>query len=33
MILPHPRFRRQITEQVILLLVGSAHALSYHTKP
>jgi hypothetical protein len=31
MILPHPLLRRQITEDVILLLIVSAHAFSYHT--
>jgi hypothetical protein len=31
MILPHPLLRRQITEDMILLLIRSAHAFSYHT--
>ena len=32
MIFPPPLLRRQITEDVILLPVGSAHAFSYHTR-
>jgi hypothetical protein len=32
MIFPHSRFRRQITEDMILLMIVSAHAFSYHTK-
>lgn len=32
MILPHARFRRQITKDVILFLIVSAHAFSYHTR-
>ena len=31
MILPHARLRRQITEHMILLLIVSAHAFSYHS--
>src|SRR5437879_3215203 len=32
MILPHPCFRRQVTEYLTLLLVRSSHAFSYHTR-
>jgi hypothetical protein len=32
MVFPHPRFRRQVSEDVILLLIVSAHAFSYHTR-
>jgi hypothetical protein len=32
MIFPHSRFRRQITEHMILLLIVSSHAFSYHTR-
>jgi hypothetical protein len=32
MILANTHFRRQVTEDMILLLIISAHAFSYHTK-
>ena len=32
MILTHAHLGRQITEYVILLLIGSSHAFSYHTR-
>jgi hypothetical protein len=32
MILPHAHLRRQVTEHMILLLIGSSHAFSYHSR-
>jgi hypothetical protein len=31
-VLPHPHLRRQVTEHVILPLIGSVHAFSYHSR-